>query len=136
MYILKNVYKQIQATIGTLLPESGGIIAIDRNHCIAGFFFDEKAAFGKPSYVPSTIIIQEYVRENWSNGELSFCGIVHSHPVCNVCEPSYIDIEMARKIMLVNNMKELFLLMVRDKEIKLFTVSNNDCKEIKLEIAF
>lgn len=90
------------------------------------FFFDKDAGFGKASYVPSRIAIQNHIRNTWNSPKLQFCGIVHSHPLCNTCEPSYIDINMAVKIMTANNMKIIYLLMVKGDEIRLFYKKNEN----------
>lgn len=140
MYFLRDVLRKIENTIGYLKPECGGIIAMDQDGVISDFYFDAEAGFGKASYIPSRLSIQKYVRENWSLPDRQFCGIVHSHPLCNICEPSYIDINMALKIMTVNKMKNLYLLMVLGSEMKLYCVTNEDnseqssCTEKKIEV--
>ena len=71
---------------------------------------------------------------------LKFCGVVHSHPLCNTCEPSYIDIDMALKIMTINNMDKFYLLMVKGSEIRLYCVTNPNsqrkpsCVEEEIEV--
>jgi len=140
MYFSKEVIKKIESTIGFFKPECGGIIAKNQNNIISDFYYDNDAGFGKASYVPSRIPIQNHVRENWNLPNLQFCGIVHSHPLCNKCEPSYIDIKMASKIMAINNMNEFYLFMVMGREMKLYCVTcdNNQeqylCKKEKIEI--
>lgn len=126
MYISKKVYTEIKSTIGYLKPECGGIIAVDQNNRISDFYFDADAGYGKISYVPSRIILQNYIRKFWQEKNLQFCGIVHSHPLCNACVPSSIDIKMARKIMAANHMEKLYLLMVKGSEIKLYCVMNEN----------
>lgn len=140
MFILKEVYKQIENTIGQLKPECGGIIAMDKDGIISDFYFDDDAGFGKRSYIPTRSKIQYHIQKNWNSESLQFCGVVHSHPLCNICEPSYIDISMAWKIMTINNMEKFYLLMVKGSEVRIFFITNennNDqapCKEEKLEI--
>ncbi len=124
MYIAYRVIDNIMKTIGTLEAECGGIIAISKGE-ISDYYFDSEAGYGKASYVPSRGTIQNYIREKWSTPELRFCGIVHSHPYCNTCEPSHIDIDMALKIMSLNNMDKLYLIIVKGDEIKLFCVSDS-----------
>lgn len=140
MYILREVYRQIRSTIGNLEPECGGIIAMDQDGIISDFYFDIDAGFGKVSYVPSRTTLQNYVRDIWKYQNLHFCGVVHSHPFCNRCEPSNMDIKMALKIMELNNIKDFYLLMVKGDEIKLYRNMNENgqsqChfKEEKMEI--
>ena len=136
MIIKNDVYRQVMATVGHFRPESGGIIALDKEGVISDFYFDAEAGFGKASYKPTRLSIQNYIRAHWSVGDTRFCGIVHSHPLCNTCVPSYIDVEMAQKIMEANNMALFYLLMVKGSEIALYRVSQNDaqCKQVELEI--
>ncbi len=139
MCFSREVLKKIENTIGYLEPECGGIIAMDQNGIITDFYFDVDAGFGKASYVPSRISIQNHVRRNWNLPNLQFCGVVHSHPLCNTCEPSYIDIKMALKIMNINNMEKFYLLMVMGREMKLYRVTHDNsyehgsCEEEKIE---
>lgn len=125
MYILNETLERIKQTVGKYEPECGGIISINEKGIIADFYFDGDAGVGKPCYIPSRLSIQNYVRKVQKDLNLTFCGVVHSHPICNVCEPSYIDIEMACKIMLNNSMKLIYLIIVNDNEIKMFSISGN-----------
>ena len=140
MYFLREVFKKIESTIGYLEPECGGIIAMNHNGIISDFYFDVDAGFGKASYVPSRISIQNHVRSNWNLPNLQFCGVVHSHPLCNTCNPSYVDIKMALKIMTINNMDKFYLLMVRGHEMKLYCITHDNnqehcsCEEEKIKI--
>lgn len=138
MYFSREVYKKIQSTIGNLEPECGGIIAMNQDGIISDYYFDADAGFGKASYIPSRISLQDYIRDNWSSPKLRFCGVVHSHPLCNTCEPSYIDIKMALKIMTINSISEFHLLMVKGHEVKMYCITNENnqysCEEEKIEI--
>lgn len=139
MYFSEEVLKNIENTIGFYKPECGGIIAMDQDGVISDYYFDVNAGYGKASYIPSRLNLQNHIRENWSSQKLQFCGVVHSHPFCNTCEPSHIDIKMAVKIMATNNMDKFYLLMVQGHEMKLYYVTNNDfkscfCQEEKIEI--
>ncbi len=140
MYFSKEVLKTIKSTIGYLEPECGGIIAMNQDGIISDFYFDVDAGCGKSSYIPCRNTIQNHVRKNWNFPNLQFCGVVHSHPLCNTCEPSYIDIKMALKIMTINNIHKFYLLMVMGSEMKLYCVMydnnqlNCSCKEEKIEI--
>lgn len=139
MYFSVEVLKNIENTIGFFKPECGGIIAMDQEGVISDYYFDAYAGVGKASYIPSRLNLQNYIRENWSSQKLQFCGVVHSHPFCNTCEPSYIDIKMAVKIMVINNMDKFYLLMVQGHKMKLYCLTNDDlaqhsCQEEKIEI--
>ncbi len=139
MYFSKEVITEIENTIGCLKPECGGIIAMNQNGIISDYYFDSDAGSGKASYIPSRITIQEYVRAHWLPPSKRFCGVVHSHPLCNTCEPSYIDINMALKIMTINKMDKFYLLMVWGSEMKLYCVTNKNnqtrnCCEETIEI--
>ncbi len=126
MFVLKRVLEQIADTIGALRAESGGILAMDRDGVVADYYFDAEAGSGKTSYVPSRGTIQHHVVHQWFPAGLTFCGIVHSHPLCNTCEPSYVDINMAVKIMSVNNMDALYLLVVKGTEMQLYRVTTQN----------
>lgn len=134
MYISRNVIDSIKDTIGHFEPESGGIIALDGHNTITDFFFDKEAGVGSPSYVPSRITVQRHVRECWSTPKLHFCGIVHSHPLCNQCKPSWIDVDMAMKILEANKMTIIYLIIVKGDEIRLFSVNKDLHEEVPLEI--
>ena len=139
MYFSREVLKNIEDTIGFFKPECGGIIAMDQDGVIVDYYFDVNAGTGKASYIPSRLNLQNYIRDNWSSEKLQFCGVVHSHPFCNTCEPSCIDVDMAIKIMGINNMEIFYLLMIQGRKMRLYYVRNDDstqcsCKEEKIEI--
>ncbi len=133
MYFLKEVLENIEGTIGKFEPESGGILALDSEGVVSDFYFDHEAGSGNTSYIPSRISIQNHVINIWASSKLKFCGVAHSHPMCNLCEPSCIDIDMALKIMTANGMEQLYLLIVKGSEMQLYCVTDQKGCEVHEE---
>lgn len=97
----KSIFQKIKETIGSLSPETGGIIGICDN-IICEFYFDNTAYSNADCYIPNDVVINE-VLEEWALNNVQFYGIVHSHPYGQT-KLSYNDIIYARQILdLISN---------------------------------
>lgn len=76
MYISKRTLKEILDSIGSHSIESGGIIGY-KNDNICSFIFDDSFT-SQYEYRPNVEYLNNEI-EKWNAGDISFCGIVHSH---------------------------------------------------------
>ncbi|MCM1288179.1 MAG: hypothetical protein NC240_07690 [Clostridium sp.] len=123
MKILKKVYEDIMSTIGNSYPERGGIIG-EKDGIICEFYYDTKAECNNNTYIPNVKSLNRVLKEWYKHG-VKFAGIIHSHPCCKK-ELSYADIEYGKRIMKMNDMKNiLFPIVLIDKcvKVKLFQIS-------------
>ncbi len=123
MKMSKKVYEDIMNKIGALYPERGGIIG-EKEGIICEFYYDTQAECNNNTYIPNVNELNIILKEWYEHG-IKFAGIIHSHPCCKK-ELSYADIEYAKRIMKVNDMKNiLFPIVLIDKyvKLKLFQIS-------------
>ena len=76
--IKKDVYYEICCLLKEHHYESGGIIGM-KNDEVAKFQFDSFASKKLFEYYPNTDFLEKIINESWSQNEVSFAGIVHSH---------------------------------------------------------
>ena len=69
MKILRSVYNQIRATIGSARPEQGGILlSSDGGDTITKFIFDKRGSCTGGSYSPDTAFMNEQIKLNNNKG--------------------------------------------------------------------
>lgn len=75
-----EVYEEICRTIGTRRPESGGILgSSDGGRTIDYYYFDSTASTSGATYQPDTEAINTVIK-SWNQMDISFVGVIHSHP--------------------------------------------------------
>lgn len=99
MTFTKAVYTAIGRSLGTLLPEQGGILG-GRDGVICAFFHDTSARCTRAEYHPDTAALNRVIAE-WSGAGISFMGIIHSHEAA-ARELSGQDLRFARSILDAN----------------------------------
>lgn len=100
------IYNKIIKTIGVAPIESGGIIGI-KNGVICAYYFDKKAVRRKSEYYPDIKRLNKVIN-GWSKKNITFAGIVHSHPnSCN--QPSIKDKIYAENIIKNNTFLKVIL---------------------------
>ena len=110
MLITQSVLQQIRSTVGTLAPETGGILACDSAGVVCAFYFDIGHHPNSIVYTPDLHAWLQVITDSWQPAGLRSCGMVHSHPV--VSAPSPRDIFSCRQIMDLNDMDRFLLPIV------------------------
>lgn len=111
------VKDEIMKTIGAAQPESGGILACCKDRTIIDYYFDIEAGTGKLCYIPSKAAIERQLNDVWSHYGYYFGGFVHSHPANAVSTLSSSDIRMAETIIHHNQLDEMLLMVVHNKNL-------------------
>lgn len=77
--ITEEVLSQIRETVGSQIPETGGILGSSDGKRIDYFYFDKTANVTGATYEPDcdklNLIIQK-----WYEKGIEFVGFIHSHP--------------------------------------------------------
>lgn len=122
--ISKSVYDEIMRTIGSIPPETGGILGM-KDNCISSFYYDEDGSGTDNTYIPDFKRIN-YVLQMWNLSGIEFAGIIHSHP-SDMRQLSYADVRYAVQIMNENDLSELYFpLVIPDtKELLFYKVSGS-----------
>lgn len=122
--ISQRVYDEIMKTIGSILPETGGILGMKGN-IISNFYYDENVSGKDNAYVPDFVRIND-VLHIWHQSDIEFAGIIHSHP-SDMRQLSYADVRYAVQIMNENDISELYfpLVMPDTKELLFYKVSGS-----------
>ena len=95
------VFNAIRKTIGTLPPESGGLLAGSRKTGVITYFhFDARAKCSSVGYSPDTVTINRLLVKLNAEG-MDMMGFVHSHPA-GLHYPSGGDKYYCRKIFAAN----------------------------------
>ena len=95
------VFEAIRKTIGTLPPESGGLLAGSRKTgAITFFYFDDLANCSSVGYSPDTVTLNWLLTRLNAEG-MDMIGFVHSHPT-GLHHPSGGDKYYCRKIFAAN----------------------------------
>ncbi len=80
MKILYTVYLKIQETLGSEVPEAGGILfSSDGGETITDFVYDDRGSKTGTAYTPNTEFVNESIKKYRDMGK-HFVGMVHSHP--------------------------------------------------------
>lgn len=76
-----NAFCSIINTVGTLPPETGGILLGDRkDYIVEEFIYDSKGNRSSASYDPDIEFLNRVVKQKWEEERLELLGFVHSHP--------------------------------------------------------
>jgi ThiF family len=94
-----DVFDAIRATVGTLAPETGGMLGGDPDvGIVTRFNFDHGAVRTRASYSPDYRLLTRVLEEQWNPVGVRLMGFVHSHPRgCRT--PSHGDETYARLIL-------------------------------------
>ncbi len=77
MKIKQSIYNEIMQSIGTLPPETGGMLGAKDGVICA--FFEDKHSSCRTAYVPDIATLNGQIAA-WAANGIDFIGIVHSHP--------------------------------------------------------
>lgn len=132
--LTRQVYDEIEGTIGCLAAETGGMLGGDRRKgLVTRFHFDGLAAKTGVTYTPDIAELNRVLSEEWGPQGVELVGFVHSHPG-GPRRPSGGDITYARAILrAIPDMREVMLPIVMAKpdtgtfELLPFTVFDGTC---------
>ncbi len=130
MIIKSSVIELINNSIGKNKNESGGIIG-SKDNVITDYIYDRECK--KDEYIPNVIWLNREIKK-WGNYGVRFEGMIHSH---NSNEKlSYADIEYARKIIRMNEIKKIhmFLYILTEKKLIDYVVKESNIIADKLTV--
>jgi proteasome lid subunit RPN8/RPN11 len=112
----RQVYDQIESTIGCLTAETGGMIGGDRRKgLVTHFHFDGLASKTGVTYSPDVVEVNRVLSEVWTPQGVELLGFVHSHPG-GPRQPSPGDLVYAENILkAMPSMSEIILPIVMPK---------------------
>lgn len=90
----QSTLTRIQASIGHVAPESGGILG-SRNGVISEFYYDYSGITDKNYYMPSDEV--DKIIRQWNLMGYTFEGFIHSHT--NRFSPTNADIDYSLKVL-------------------------------------
>lgn len=84
MLFWPQAYKELCATIGSQLPETGGLLFGDRSgpdaYIVKKFVFDTSGKRSHVSYDPDPDVVNAIIKKVWAEEGLALIGWAHSHP--------------------------------------------------------
>jgi ThiF family/Prokaryotic homologs of the JAB domain len=110
MTLTRQVYNQIEGTIGCLAAETGGMLGGDRRKgIVTHFHFDGLASQTGATYSPDTLELNRVLEDEWNPKGVELLGFVHSHPRAPR-QPSAGDLVYADQILrAIPKMREIML---------------------------
>ena len=131
IYIQDSVYQQLRETLGTHLPECGGVLGAAEGKAISHYSFDSTGISSPVAYTPDYMRIND-ILENWNHEGIEFVGIIHSHD--SSCPyPSCGDLVYACRMLLSNPSLDSMLMPIVTIDpfsIHMYRVSLGDRKPI------
>jgi proteasome lid subunit RPN8/RPN11 len=106
----RAAYKTIEASVGSLPAETGGMLGGSRaDGVVRHFHFDQQARRSGASYSPDVDVLNGLLRDQWNPEGINLLGFIHSHPPY-LRKPSGGDLLYAQRILAHNpEMKQLLL---------------------------
>lgn len=92
----KDVFEQIENTIGSYAPETGGVLLYKEPGIVSKYIFDYSATTTSGSYTPDIATLNPKIRAAMDEG-YKIAGMIHSHP-SGCKQPSPADIEYGGRI--------------------------------------
>ncbi len=81
MLFLDSAYREILKTVGSRMPESGGILLGNReDFVVQKFVFDPNGHTTGAAYDPDIEFINQTIKKEWEENGLALLGFIHSHP--------------------------------------------------------
>lgn len=109
--ITEEVLSQIRKTIGSRIPETGGILGSSDGKHIDYFYFDKTANVTGATYEPDCNELNPVIRR-WHEEGIEFVGFIHSHPR-GAIKPSNPDNLYTKKIMKALDMEYFVSLIMQ-----------------------
>ena len=83
----RDAFAEIESSVGSLKPETGGILLGFRtDYVVRRFIFDKKGSFSPSGYDPNVDYLNPFLKREWHENRYELIGFVHSHPrgVCRL----------------------------------------------------
>jgi len=76
-----SAFQKIYKTVGSIYPETGGILlGKTNNYIVQKFIHDDNGRKSSYGYDPDVDFLNTVLKEEWENNKLDFLGFIHSHP--------------------------------------------------------
>jgi proteasome lid subunit RPN8/RPN11 len=99
MLMTREVYESLRDTVGTVPPETGGMLGGQRGTGLVDHvFLDRTADVSGVTYSPDIDQVNRVLRDEWNPEGINLLGFVHSHPHGSV-RPSGPDVSYAERIL-------------------------------------
>lgn len=79
MYIYRKVYDELRESLGSRVPECGGVLGAIPGEAVSEFYFDALGTSTESSYTPDVDSINRVLTEDWAPRGIVMVGIVHTH---------------------------------------------------------
>lgn len=139
LWITRNVFHQIEQTIGIYPPECGGIIGAKEDGIISEFYFDRLGKRSFEVYSPDVESINSILVNDWMPHNIYMVGIVHSHRG-GLSIPSCADVAYGLQILHALDTVDSFYLPIvtrnQNMEIHGYIICRDDgrCRELPISI--
>jgi hypothetical protein len=81
MVFTKESLAEIKSSVGSLKPETGGILFGYRNdYVVRKFVFDKEGSFSPGGYDPNVAYLNPFIKIEWDKNRYELIGFIHSHP--------------------------------------------------------
>lgn len=133
-YVDSELLNKMVLMLGGEANESGGLIGCSSRGVIDAFYYDEGVSCTANSYYPNLDKLQRELTE-WSDNDISFVGIIHSHK--SECVLSGKDIFMALQILKINEDLKLILMPIyiqNSKRIIWYSIDKITERPIEIEV--
>ncbi len=136
LHITEKCYEAIVKTIASTIPECGGILGMKRDTVISEYVFDKGIENSTEYYIPDINTLNKVLIE-WSDKNIQFCGMIHSH-LLGRNKLSSSDIDYGRQILKSMNMDSIYMLLVDTDTVhhnlSVFELKMDSCKKIQYDI--
>jgi hypothetical protein len=81
MVFTSDAFGEIKSSVGSVKPETGGILLGFRSdYVVRKFIFDKKGSFSPGGYDPNVDYLNPFLKSEWYKNRYDLIGFVHSHP--------------------------------------------------------
>ena len=136
LHITPKCYEAIVKTIASTTPECGGILGMKKDAVVCEYVFDKGIENSTEYYIPDINTLNKALIE-WSNKNVQFYGMIHSH-LLGRNKLSSSDIDYGRQILTSMNMDSIYMLLVDTDTVhhnlSVFELKMDSCKKIQYNI--
>ena len=136
LHITEKCSEAIVKTIASTIPECGGILGMKKDAVVSEYIFDKGIENSTEYYIPDINTLNKALIE-WSNKNIRFCGMIHSH-LLGRNKLSSSDIDYGRRILSSMNMDSIYMLLVDTDtysyNLTVFEIKKDACEKIKYKV--
>jgi len=132
LYIDKDIIQSMFIMAKNSIFECGGILGSNKFNFITHFCQDTSGYYNRNLYIPSSIELGSVIKV-WYDENISFIGIVHSHPE-DFFQLSYADIHYASLVLEKFHWLEFIympIILISPQESKLLVYKVSHCNKIE-----